>query len=62
MLGSSVAVWTKNILYRFIEGQTHFGMLKGDKMSLARNKAKQVARHSNSITTSEHAPQVKRNY
>jgi hypothetical protein len=24
--GGSVEVWRKNILYRFIEGQTYFGM------------------------------------
>jgi hypothetical protein len=27
MRGGSVEVWTKNILYRFMEGQTHFGIL-----------------------------------
>ena len=62
MLGSSVEVWTKNILYRFIEGQTHFGMPRGDKMSLALNKAKHVACHSNSFSTSKYAPRVERNY
>ena len=35
MRGGSVEVWTKNILYRFMEGQTHFGMPRGVKMSLA---------------------------
>jgi hypothetical protein len=35
MRGGSVEVWTKNILYRFMEGQTHFGMPKrGVKTSL----------------------------
>ena len=27
--GGSVEVWTKNILYRFMKGQTHFGMSEG---------------------------------
>jgi hypothetical protein len=35
MRGGSVEVWTKNILYRFMECQTHFGMPRGAKMSLA---------------------------
>jgi hypothetical protein len=30
-----VEVWTENILYRFMEGQAHFGMPRGAKMSLA---------------------------
>ena len=30
----------KNILDRFIEGQAHFGMLRGAKMSLALNGPK----------------------
>ena len=34
-------VWTKKILYRFIEGQTHhFGVPKGSKMSLALDEPK----------------------
>jgi len=33
MRGGSVEVWTKNILYRFIESQIHFGMPRGAKMS-----------------------------
>ena len=33
-------VCTKNILYRFIEGQTHFGMPRGAKTSLALNDPK----------------------
>ena len=41
----------KNILYRFIEGQTHFGMSRGAMMSLAINEPKYVALHSNSNTT-----------
>ena len=44
----------KNILYRFIEGQTHFGMPGGAKVSLALNESKEVAAlHSNSTTTSD---------
>ena len=35
MRGGSVEVWTKNILYQFMKGQTHFGMQRGAKMSLA---------------------------
>jgi hypothetical protein len=38
MLGGSVEVHMKNILYQFIEGQTHFGMPKGAKMSLTLNE------------------------
>ena len=30
-------VRTKNIPYQFIEGQTHFGMPRGAKLSLALN-------------------------
>ena len=30
----------KNILYRFIEGQTHFGKPRGAEMSLALNRPK----------------------
>ena len=51
----------KNILYWFIEGETHFGMPRGAKMSLAFNKSKQVT-HSNSSNISEHALQVERKY
>jgi hypothetical protein len=29
---------TENILYWFIEGQTHFGILRGAKISLALNE------------------------
>jgi hypothetical protein len=38
MRGGSVEVWPKNILYRLIEGQTHFGMPRGAEMSLALNE------------------------
>ena len=31
MLGGSVDVWAKNILYRFIEGQTHLGLPRSAK-------------------------------
>ena len=31
-------VSTKNSLYQFIEGQTHFGMARGAEMSLALNE------------------------
>ena len=31
---------TKDILYQFIEGQSHFGMPRGAKMSLAHNGLK----------------------
>ena len=41
-------VWTKSILYLFIEGQTYFGMPRASKMSLALYKPTQVALHSNS--------------
>ena len=50
----------KNILYCFLEGQTHFGMPEGARMSLALNEPEQVALPSNSNTTSEDAPQVER--
>jgi hypothetical protein len=33
-----VVVWTKNILYRVIEGQTHFGMSIDSNISLALNE------------------------
>ena len=52
----------KNILYQFIKGQTHMGMPRGAKMSMALTEPKQVALHSKSNTTSEHTPQVVRNY
>ena len=40
ILGGSVEVWMKDILYWFIEGQTYFGMPRGAKMSLALNELK----------------------
>ena len=46
----------KNVLYQFIEGQTHFGMPRGAKMSLALNIQNEVALHSTSNSTSKHAP------
>ena len=57
--GSSVEVWTQNILYQFIESQFQFGMpSRGAKMSLAFNEpqTEMVALHSNlNKATSEHA-------
>ena len=50
----------KSNLFPFIEGQTHIGMPRGAKMSLALNELKQVPLHSNSNTTSEHASEVER--
>ena len=41
-------VSTKNILYQFIEGQTHFGIARGAEMSLVLNELRYVALHSNS--------------
>ena len=55
-------VGLKNILYHFIEVQAHFGMPRGAKTSLIFNKPNWVALHPNPNTTSEHAPQLKRNY
>ena len=52
MLGGGVEVWTKNILYWFINGQIHLGMpRRGAKMSLALNELKLVATHSSSNTS-----------
>lgn len=50
-------------LYRFIEGQTHYGM-PYNELNLAINECtKEVALHSSLNTTSEHsAPQVDRDY
>ena len=39
-LCGSVEVWTKNILYQIIEGQTDFLILRGAKMSLTPNELK----------------------
>ena len=50
-----------NILYRFIEDQTHFGMPRGTKMNLALNESKQVALHSDSNIISKNAPYGERN-
>ena len=52
----------KNILYQFIKDQTHVGMPRGAKMSMALAEPKQVALRSKLNTTSEHTPQVERNY
>ena len=58
-----VEVWYKNILNRFIEGQTHFGMPSGAKMILILNEPHKIGCSSfNSTTTSRHATQVERNY
>ena len=62
MLGGSVEVWMKNILYWSIKGQVHFGMPRVAKIYLDLNELKLVAFHSNSNTTSKNAPQVERNY
>ena len=54
-----------NILNGVIEGQSHFGMPRGAKMSLALNEPEWVALYSNSKTTSEHVPprvKLNRNY
>ena len=40
MLGVHVEVRTKNILYRFIEGQTYFGISRRAKISLVLNEPK----------------------
>ena len=40
MLGGSVVVWTKNILYQLTKSQTQFGMPRGPEMSLACNELK----------------------
>ena len=52
----------KNNLYRFIEDQTHFGMPRGAKMSLALDEPKWVAPLSIPSTTYKRAPQVERKY
>ena len=56
--GDSVEVWRKNTLYRFIQGQPHFGMPRRAKMSSTLNKPELVALHSNPHTTSKDAPEV----
>ena len=40
MLGGSVEVRTKNILDRFVEGQTRFDMSRGAKLSLVLKEPK----------------------
>ena len=40
MLGGSVEIFTKNILYPFMKGQYHFGMSRGATMSFALNEVK----------------------
>ena len=51
----------ENVLYWFIDGQTHLGIPGCAKMSLAFNKPhKIVALHSE--TTPKHPPQVERDY
>ena len=40
MLGVSVEVRMKNILYQFMEGQPRLGLPRGAKMSLALNEPK----------------------
>ena len=51
MLGGSVEVRIKNILYRYIKGQTHFGMPKGAQHTWPSMEPKQGAPHSNSNST-----------
>ena len=57
----SVDIWTNNILYRFIEGQTHIGMPRGANMDLALNVPKEVALSADSDTTSSMHHKVERN-
>ena len=52
----------RNTLNQFSEGQTHFGMPKGAKMSLALNEAKIGCYSIKFKTTSKYAPQEERNY
>lgn len=50
---------TKNIHYRFIEGETHFAMPRGAKKSLAISEpqwTKVDDLHANLTTTTQHAP------
>ena len=62
ILGGSLDVCMKNILYHLIQRQTHFRMPRGAQMSPTLIKPKKVAFESITNTTSEHAPQVERNY
>ena len=48
----------KKILSQFMEGQTHFGMPRGARLSLTLTEPKLVALGSTSNTNSKHAPQV----
>ena len=57
----SPLIGAKNILYMFIDGQTHFGMPGYAKTSLTLSRTNLVALYSDSNTTSEHAPQVEKN-
>jgi hypothetical protein len=43
ILEDSVKVWKKYILYPLIEGQTHFGIPRGAKMSLALNTPTEIS-------------------
>lgn len=45
-------------LYIFIQGQPHFGLPRGAKMSSTLNEPELIALHSNPHTTSEHTPEV----
>ena len=60
MVGGIVEVLLKNILYQFIDDQTRFGMPRGACMSVAVNAPKLVSLHSNSNSTSKHAPEAGR--
>ena len=51
-----------NILFWFIEGQTHFGMPRRPRMGLALNEPEYFALHTKSNTPTMHAPQMERNY
>jgi hypothetical protein len=51
----------KKILLWFTKGQTHFGMPRGAKTSLALHDQNRLIFHSNLNATSEHAPQVGKN-
>jgi hypothetical protein len=57
--GGSVEVWTKNILYQFLEGQTHFSTSWHAKMSLTLYEPiSWNVLCSNLHTTSTHAPKA----
>ena len=62
MLGGSFLIWMTSNLFWFIEGQTHLGVQRGARMSLALNEPKWVALLWNSYITSKDAPLVKRNH